>query len=138
MSSTQSDESRVKSGFRVLGLAALLLACGPVVADSFEEEASVTATAFNSLPGQGAGDDHSLAAWGDTLVPGMKAIAVSRDLLGQGLDYGTPVRSEGLDGIWYVRDKMHRRWRNKIEIYMGEDRDAALEWGRRRVTIQWD
>ena len=47
------------------------------------------------------------------------------------------MRIEGLDGIWYVRDKMHRRWRNKIDIYMGEDRDAALEWGRRRVTIHY-
>ena len=138
MSSTQFGESRVKTGFRALVLSALLLGAGPVTVDSFEENARVTATAFNSLPGQGAGDDHSLAAWGDTLVPGMKAIAVSRDLLEQGLDYGTPVRIEGLDGIWYVRDKMHRRWRNKIDIYMGEDRDAALEWGRRRVTIQWD
>lgn len=138
MSSTQFGESRVKTGFRALVLSALLLGAGPVTVDSFQENARVTATAFNSLPGQGAGDDHSLAAWGDTLVPGMKAIAVSRDLLEQGLDYGTPVRIEGLDGIWYVRDKMHRRWRNKIDIYMGEDRDAALEWGRRRVTIQWD
>lgn len=98
---------------------------------------TVTATAYNSLVGQGAGDDHSLAAWGDTLIPGMKAIAVSRDLLARGLDYGTPVRIEGLDGIWYVRDKMHRRWTNKIDIYMGEDLEAALDWGRRRVVIHW-
>src|SRR5690606_22973291 len=91
----------------------------------------------NSLPGQGSGADPSLAAWGDTLVPGMKAIAVSRDLIEAGLDYGTAVRIEGLDGIWYVRDKMHRRWRNKIDIYMGEDRQAALDWGRRRVIIHW-
>ncbi|MCH2556594.1 MAG: 3D domain-containing protein [Alcanivorax sp.] len=106
-------------------------------AEAFKETTTVTATAYNSLEGQGAGNDHSVAAWGDTLVPGMKAIAVSRDLIGAGLDYGTPVRIEGLDGVWYVRDKMHSRWQNKIDIYMGEDLDAARDWGRRRVVIHW-
>ncbi|MEQ8260014.1 MAG: hypothetical protein RH947_06950 [Alcanivorax sp.] len=115
---------------------ALLLA-GPAHAEDFSQRRTVTATAFNSLPGQGHGEDHSLAAWGDTLVPGMKAIAVSRDLLAAGLDYGTAVKIEGLDGTWYVRDKMHARWRNKIDIYLGEDREAALEWGRRRVEIRY-
>ncbi|MBL4714949.1 MAG: 3D domain-containing protein [Alcanivorax sp.] len=117
-------------------LFALLLA-GPAPAEDFSQRRTVTATAFNSLPGQGHGEDHSLAAWGDTLVPGMKAIAVSRDLLAAGLDYGTAVKIEGLDGTWYVRDKMHARWRNKIDIYLGEDREAALEWGRRRVEIRY-
>jgi hypothetical protein len=40
----------------------------------------VTATAYNSLPGQ-TDNTPDLAAWGDRLRPGMKAIAVSRDLL---------------------------------------------------------
>ncbi len=117
-------------------LLALLLA-GPAAAEDFSQRRTVTATAFNSLPGQGHGEDHSLAAWGDTLVPGMKAIAVSRDLLAAGLGYGTAVKIEGLEGTWYVRDKMHARWRNKIDIYLGEDREAALEWGRRRIEIRY-
>lgn len=119
----------------VLTLLLLLTLPAPVLAERSPERLTVTATAFNSLPGQGAGDDHTLAAWGDTLVPGMRAIAVSRDLIERGLDYGTPVRIEGLEGIWYVRDKMHGRWRNKIDVYMGEDRQAAMEWGRQKVTI---
>ena len=117
-------------------LLALLLAA-PAPADDFSRRRTVTATAFNSLPGQGHGEDHSLAAWGDTLVPGMKAIAVSRDLLAAGLDYGTAVKIEGLEGTWYVRDKMHARWRNKIDVYLGEDREAALQWGRRKVEIRY-
>ena len=117
-------------------LLALLMA-GPAPADEFSQRRTVTATAFNSLPGQGHGEDHSLAAWGDTLVPGMKAIAVSRDLLAAGLDYGTAVKIEGLEGAWCVRDKMHARWRNKIDIYLGEDREAALRWGRRKVEIRY-
>jgi len=123
----------VNIGWVLLGL----LLAGPAPAEDFSQRRTVTATAFNSLPGQGHGEDHSLAAWGDTLVPGMKAIAVSRDLLAAGLDYGTAVKIEGLEGTWYVRDKMHARWRNKIDIYLGEDRGAALEWGRRKVEIRY-
>ncbi|ASK36538.1 hypothetical protein CEK62_13355 [Alcanivorax sp. N3-2A] len=113
----------------------------PVLAERFEgrfsERLTVTATAFNSLHGQGAGDDHTVAAWGDVLKPGMHVIAVSRDLIERGMVYGTAVRIEGLEGVWYVRDKMHDRWRNKIDIYMGTDLRGALNWGRRKVTIHW-
>lgn len=153
MTSTKYADIEVKGGFRTqpagrLRAAAALLAVLAVAApwpataqhppaEAFKETTTVTATAYNSLEGQGGGNDHSVAAWGDTLVPGMKAIAVSRDLIGAGLDYGTPVRIEGLDGVWYVRDKMHSRWQNKIDIYMGEDLDAARDWGRRRVVIHW-
>ena len=123
----------MNAGWVLLGL----LLAGPAPAEEFSQRRTVTATAFNSLPGQGHGEDHSLAAWGDTLVPGMKAIAVSRDLLAAGLDYGTAVKIEGLEGTWYVRDKMHARWRNKIDVYLGEDREAALRWGRRKVEIRY-
>lgn len=96
---------------------------------------TVTATAYNSLHGQGHGKDHALAAWGDRLEPGMQAIAVSRDLIGKGLGHNAQVQIEGLPGVWLVKDKMHRRWKNKIDIYMGEDINAAREWGKRKVTI---
>ena len=71
------------------------------------------------------------------MQPGVKAIAVSRDLLKQGLDYNTPVKIEGLPGTYRVLDKMHRRWNNRIDIYMGEDIDLAKEWGRQTVEISW-
>lgn len=94
----------------------------------------VTATAYNSLELQGVGDP-TITAWGDTLRPGMKSIAVSRDLLKQGLTYGTPVKIEGLDGYYIVNDKMNSRWTNKIDIYMGTNKQEALNWGRRVVQI---
>jgi len=96
----------------------------------------VTASAYNSLHGQGSGDP-TLAAWGDRLEPGMKAIAVSRDLIALGLTHGTEVEIEGLPGTWIVRDKMARRWKRHIDVYMGVDRRAARQWGRRPVTIRW-
>lgn len=100
-------------------------------------ELTVTASAYNSLHGQGAGRDHALAAWGDRLEPGMQVIAVSRDLIRMGLTHNTEVTVEGLPGVWLVKDKMHRRWKRKIDIYMGEDVQAAREWGRRKVKIRF-
>lgn len=97
----------------------------------------VTATAYNSVEAQTKKGDPATAAWGDQLEPGMKAIAVSRDLLKEGLDHNTPVKIEGLPGTYKVLDKMHSRWNNRIDIYMGEDIDLAKEWGRQTVEISW-
>jgi len=98
---------------------------------------TVTASAYNSLPKQ-TNEHPSRTAWGDELRPGMKAIAVSRDLLQAGLSYGSWVRIEGLPGRYRVLDKMHSRWSRKIDIYMGKNRQAALEWGVRPVRISWE
>lgn len=96
----------------------------------------VTATAYNSVAYQ-TQDHPEIAAWGDTLRPDMKCIAVSRDLLRKGLKYNTPVRIEGFEGIYLVKDKMHQRWENRIDIFMGKDVKKAKEWGRRKVSIQY-
>lgn len=100
------------------------------------ETLNVSATAYNSVTAQTEGDPF-LTAWGDTLEPGMKAIAVSRDLIKKGLDYNTPVRIEGMDGLFFVKDKMHYRWKNKIDIYMGQNIKKARKWGRKKVKIQY-
>ena len=100
------------------------------------ETIEVTATAYNSLAYQTSSNPH-ITAFGDSLKPGMKYIAVSRDLLAMGLSHNTPVAIKGLEGLYIVKDKMNRRWRNRIDIYMGEDVQAAKEWGRRRVTITY-
>ncbi len=97
----------------------------------------VTATAYNSVPGQTQGNPTE-TAWGDRLKPGMKAIAVSRDLIALGLGHGVEVEIEGLPGTYTVRDKVHRRWTRRIDIYMGKDVQAAREWGKRTVTIHWE
>ena len=96
----------------------------------------VSASAFNSTSAQTEGNP-KITAWGDTLKPDMQVIAVSRDLIRKGLDYNTPVRIEGLEGMFFVKDKMHHRWKNKIDIYMGEDVQKARTWGRKRVSIHF-
>lgn len=109
---------------------------GPEPEEPTERTLEVTATAYNSLPGQTLGDP-ALAAWGDRLEPGMRAIAVSRDLIALGLTHRTEVRIEGLPGTWLVLDKLHRRWKRRIDVYMGHDEQAALDFGKRQVRISW-
>ena len=94
----------------------------------------VTATAYNSVISQ-TNNIPNVAAWGDTLKPGMKCIAVSNDLIKKGLKRNTPVKIDGFEGVFYVKDKMHSRWENRIDIYMGEDVKMAKEWGRKKVNI---
>ena len=97
----------------------------------------VTATAYNSLPYQTSYEHSAITAWGDSIKPGLKWIAVSRDLLKKGLGYNTMVKIDSFEGVYLVKDKMHSRWKNRIDIYMGENVDKAKDWGRRKVTIKY-
>jgi len=96
----------------------------------------VRASAYNSRHGQ-TDSTPSIGAWGDRLRPGMRVIAVSRDLLERGLVRGQRVRIRGLEGEYVVLDRMPSRWRQKIDIYMGNDVRAARQWGVREVEIEW-
>lgn len=98
---------------------------------------TVTSTAYNSLSSQ-TDSTPNIAAWGDRLRPGMKAIAVSYDLMKvHGLTRGDKVTISGLPGEYTVLDKMHPRWRKKVDVYMGKDVRAAKRWGKRKVRINW-
>ena len=99
-------------------------------------EIVVTATAYNTVPGQ-TDRTPEFGAWGDRLHPGVRAIAVSQDLLALGLVRGSRVRIEGLGGEYRVLDTMPRRWERRIDIFMGKDQHAARSWGKRTVRIQW-
>jgi 3D (Asp-Asp-Asp) domain-containing protein len=125
----------------LVALALLLAACAPshVAAPPSEDalrERVVTATAYNSLPGQAAGDP-TLTAFGGRLRPGMRVVAVSSDLEALGLVEGKRLTIEGFDGEWTVGDRMGGAWRERIDLYMGEDEEAALAFGKRRVRIRW-
>lgn len=97
----------------------------------------VTATAYNSVERQTKKGNIGLAAWGDMLEPGERAIAVSRDLIKMGLDHNEEIKIEGLKGTYIVKDKMNKRWKKKIDIYMGLDEEAAIEWGKKEVEIRY-
>ena len=97
---------------------------------------TVTATAYNSVVSQ-TNSDPNVTAFGDNLKPGLKYIAVSRDLLESGFKHNTPVKIEGLKGVYLVKDKMHSRWTNHIDVYMGTDVNAAKQWGKKSVRIDY-
>ncbi len=102
------------------------------------ETLEVTATAYNSVEAQTKKGSPNIAAWGDKLKPGMKAIAVSRDLLHKyGLNHNAEVKIKGLPGTYRVLDKMNKRWEKRIDIYMGTDISKAREWGKQQVEISW-
>ena len=115
----------------------LLVSCNPKDPKKYVwQTKEVTATAYNSLAYQ-TSDQPNITAFGDSLKPGMKCIAVSRDLLALGLKHNTLVTIDGLEGIYLVKDKMNRRWKNRIDIYMDNDVKAAKKWGRKKVTISY-
>ncbi|MBD0832000.1 3D domain-containing protein [Aestuariibaculum sediminum] len=96
----------------------------------------VTATAYNSIKAQ-TNAHPQITAFGDSLKPGVKVVAVTQDLYEKGLKYNTPVKINGLQGVFYVKDRMASRWKNKIDIYMGVDVKAAKNWGKRHITITY-
>lgn len=106
------------------------------VAAAEERTLVVTATAYNSTRAQ-TDERPNKGAWGDRIEPGMKIIAVSPDLVKQGLRRGVVVRIDGLEGEWTVLDRTPSRYRNRIDVYMGVDIAAAKAWGRRKVTLRW-
>lgn len=105
---------------------------------TYKNTMTVEATAYTSHVNQ-TDSTPNIAAWGDRLKPGMKVIAVSRDMLNKyGLKHRSKVRIKGLDGEYLVLDKMNKRWKKKIDIYMGKDLKKAFKWGRREVELQWN
>ncbi len=100
------------------------------------KEKEVKVTAYNSLRYQTSSHPF-ITAWGDSLKPGMKYVAVSRDLIRLGLKHNTPVKIEGLDSVYLVKDKMNKRKRNQIDIYMGLDVKKAKKWGVKHLKITY-
>ncbi|MFL6548139.1 MAG: 3D domain-containing protein [Povalibacter sp.] len=118
-------------------LGALLLSALVFAGNNDERTLTVTATAFNSTPAQT--DDRPLeTACGDWLKPNSRIIAVSRDLKKLGLQCGTKVNIEGLEGYWTVADVTAARHQQLIDIYMGGDIKRARKWGRQEVEISWN
>ena len=144
---SQQDRSLLSTVMQPLNLAValLLMVSVPVLAHNFlmphigsqKRTMEVTATAYNNVAWQTSAGHTAITAWGDTLKPGLKAIAVSRDLIREGLDHRTKVQIEEVPGTFRVLDKMNRRWEKRIDIFMEKDVAVAREWGKKQVTITW-
>ncbi len=78
------------------------------------ETISATITAYTPNPREnGRYGGKSGTALGTPVRPGI--VAVSRDLLRAGWDFGDKVRIEGL-GVFIIEDTMHQRYRRTIDV----------------------
>ncbi len=104
----------------------------------------VVVTAYSSTPEQTEGDP-TVTATGQSVRPGI--LAVSRDLLGTQLPYGTQVRvveiradEEGCGGyptstIFEVQDTMAESIVNQVDIWMPSLQEA-VDWGICVATLE--
>ncbi len=67
----------------------------------------------------------------------MKVVAVSRDLLDEGLTRGSALKIEGLQGKYVVLDKTAARFTKRVNVYMGLDVEAAKKFGVKQLRISW-
>ena len=51
--------------------------------------------------------------------------------------HNTKVKIEGFDSLYLVKDKMNKRWRKRIDIYMGTDVKKAKKWGKKELNIEY-
>lgn len=111
---------------------------------------TVRATGYNSMASQ-TDATPNVTATGTTTRFGV--LAVSRDLLGENLPYGSLVRIRDLGGygdgrdagrfqtvldsqdLFIVEDTMHARKRNQVDVWFG-DHASALSWGVRQVEVE--
>ena len=97
----------------------LLLSCHgqtktePIVYEWIGEE--VTISAYNSVAWQTDGNPNRL--------------------IKQGLQHNTMVRIATFPDTFLVKDKMNRRWRKRMDVYMGADVKKARQWGRKKMMI---
>ena len=77
-----------------------------------------------------------IAAWMDKLEPGMRIVAVSRDLEKEGLTRGSKIYIEGM-GEFEVLDRMNKRWKNRVDIWMEEDTSKARKFGKKELLVTW-
>lgn len=90
----------------------------------------VTVTAYSSTPDQTQGDPFTTAS-GEKVKPGI--VAISRDLK-KHLPWGSKIHLEGI-GTFIVQDTMHRRWRQRVDIWM-ENRKAAKRFGKKQTIMR--
>jgi 3D (Asp-Asp-Asp) domain-containing protein len=125
------------SAFLLVLLFVVLYNCREKTVEECESKTfKVTATAYNSLAYQ-TNSNPQITAFGDSLKPSYRYIAVSRDLLDSGLVHNTKIKIEGFDSLFTVKDKMNKRWRKRIDIYMGTDVKKAKKWGKKKVNITY-
>ena len=88
--------------------------------------ACVTATVYNAVPGQ-TDETPNITATGFVIdldaAEKHRIVAVSRDLEKIGFTMGKTICVENagpMNGIWYIRDRMNKRWTKKIDFLVNK------------------
>lgn len=91
----------------------------------------VTVTAYNPVPNQ-TDDTPHITASNKTVDEGMAAL--SRDLEKQfGFKFGDQIKLLGI-GEYQFEDRMHRRWKRKVDILMFS-KAQAKEFGKKKAQL---
>ena len=130
----------MSDGFSINGVRLLLcwLLLGAVASCSPHGETGTADIGAFAIELRRPGEEPARGSWGDELVPGMKALAVSPDLVERGLSRGVRVRIEGLPASYRVRHRLGDGTRERVEIFMGTDAEAVHRWQERRARIWWE
>ena len=126
--------------FFVLGITSQALAHKTSPEKTLRAQITITATvtAYTPSPKENCGRGRKVAtALGTPVRPGI--VAVSRDLLRSGWEFGDRIHIEGL-GVFTIEDTMHQRFRRTIDVAVA-DMDAARRIGFKRgiaVTLLED
>ena len=99
---------------------------------SNKQRIAATVPAYTPDPRENGGKGKkSGTAIGTRIRPGI--VAVSRDLLKSGWNFGDKVHIEGL-GVFTIEDTMHQRHRRTIDVAV-PDRKEAAKIGKRRAIV---
>jgi 3D (Asp-Asp-Asp) domain-containing protein len=146
----RSVELAITPGIDMLSEPRMVASSNHIVGPQSTIRLRLKSTAYNSLPEQTYGNPFVTATGARTAFG---IIAVSRDLLGADLPYGSLVRirdlgnyhngrgagrfQEVLDsqGLFIVEDTMHARKRQQIDVWFPH-LSEAINWGVRQVEIE--
>jgi 3D (Asp-Asp-Asp) domain-containing protein len=94
---------------------------------------AATVTAYTPAPRENGGRNRrSGTAIGTRIRPGI--VAVSRDLLRSGWDFGDKVHIKGL-GVFIIEDTMHQRFRRTIDVAVPNLAEAQKIGLRRGIEV---
>ena len=100
---------------------------------SNHQRIAATVTAYTPAPRENGGPGKkSGTAIGTRIRPGI--VAVSRDLLKSGWNYGDKVHIEGL-GVFTIEDTMHQRHRRSIDVAVPDKKEARKIGKRREIVV---
>ena len=96
-----------------------------------EEKITRIVTAYNSVPWQ-TDDTPCIGAFGDDLCVLHKVGDLS---CAADLEYGTKLWIPPFQNWCTVRDRMARKFKDRVDLFMGDDIEGAKKFGKQKLTL---